>query len=94
MVASFWMTREEVVLCFLESPEAIQKFTNHTYVVMAYLGLLDRAAEQAGFAYHMHWLESQQAAPVDLLAGFVYSPEYLARLAGLGCDAPWGAPAP
>ena len=64
------------------------KYANHCYVVMAYLGLLDREAEKAGFDYHMERLESGLTDPVEFLNGFIYSPEYINRLSTLGCTFP------
>ena len=80
--------RESLIVEFLDSPEAVAKFANHTYVIMAYLGLLNRAAEPAGFVFHMDRLESGAADPVSFLAGFIHAPEYIQRLAGLGCMFP------
>ena len=58
------------------------------YVVMAYLGLLSRAPEKEGFDFHMNTLESGGIDTISLLAHFIYSPEYINRLAALGCTFP------
>ena len=50
--------------------------------------LLDRAAEKSGFDYHLGRLKSGAADVVTFLNGFTASPEYVNRLAGLGCAMP------
>ena len=80
------VTREELVRQFLDSPEAIAKYKNYVYVVMCYLGLLDRGAEKSGFDFHVARLLANEVDVVSLLDGFIFSPEYIARLDRLGCQ--------
>ena len=80
-----FMTRSDLAFSFLEHPSTVEKYSNSTYVVMCYLGLLDRGAERAGFQYYMNLLSSGAIDVVSILNGFIYSPEYQNRLDQLGC---------
>ena len=98
-------TREDLIRQFIESPEVLWRFERHTYVTMAYVGCLRRAPERAGFVHHMNRI-SEKATPskhegatkssfdiVGLVRGIIYSPEYIDRLAALGCTFPHEPPA-
>jgi hypothetical protein len=80
-------TRTGLILAFLNSPEAVNRYQNMSFAVMAYLGLLDRSAERSGFIFHTERLNSG-VSPVSFLNGFLLSNEYVNRLSGLSCQHP------
>ena len=75
-----WVSRDEMVQEFIISAEAQFSYQHHTYVAMAYLGLLDRGADKGGFNYHMQRLLAGEVDVVAFLRGFIYAPEYVDRL--------------
>lgn len=86
-------TRADLVVDFLDSLEAQAKYANMTYVCMAYLGLLDRGAETGGFIYHTNRLNAGTVNTTTFLSEFIYSAEYLNRIASLSCPFPPAASA-
>ena len=72
------LSRGALMLQFSESAEYQVFHQGSTEVVMTYVGLLRRAPEQTGFD---HWLAQLQggASIVELIEGFLRSPEYNQR---------------
>ena len=93
-LAAGYSTRHTLVRDFICSPEAFEKYRNHTYVAMAYLGLLERTPDREGFVYQLDYLSGPLTGNpgnvFELLRGFIYAPEYISRLAGIGCVFPGG----
>jgi hypothetical protein len=84
------LSREELILYFLESPEARARYQPHVDVAAAYLSLLQRTPDRKGFVYHLNKLTQQPGAVIELLHSFLFSPEYGARLTALGLYLPGG----
>ena len=81
-------TQQQLVLEFIESSEAVERYRFHSTVVMCYLGLLNREAEKAGFDFYMERLGQGIVDEKTILNGFIFSPEYQNRLSTLDCGLP------
>ncbi|MBP8205576.1 MAG: DUF4214 domain-containing protein, partial [Giesbergeria sp.] len=75
------LSRGSMMAQFSESAE-YQDFTQDAnQVVMAYVGLLRRSPEAAGFEHWLNYLE-QGGSFIQLIDGFLRAPEYNLRFAG------------
>ncbi len=72
------MTRAQVTRQFVESPEYVAITDTSIFVQLEYIGLLRRAAEDAGFQF---WVDQFNAgrSRLDLINQFISSPEYQNR---------------
>ncbi|MFB3904463.1 MAG: DUF4214 domain-containing protein [Acidobacteriota bacterium] len=69
------MTRSEVTVNFVDSPEYVAQTENSIFVQLEYIGLLRRTAEDAGYDF---WINefSHGRSKLDLIQLFLDSPEY------------------
>ena len=75
------LSRGSMMAQFSESAE-YQDFTQDAnQVVMAYVGLLRRSPEAAGFEHWLNYLE-QGGSFIQLIDGFLRAPEYNRRFGG------------
>lgn len=82
---TFWVQQLEkgqpkgnVLIAFIESAEYKQATDAKISIALDYLGLLDRAPEQAGFDYWLAQLQ-QGTAEIDIIQHFLSVQEYQAR---------------
>ena len=72
------MNRGQVMLAFSESPEFRGTSASEVFVTMIYVGMLRRAADNAGFMFWVNQLD-QGASGLTLIQGFLDSQEYKNR---------------
>lgn len=72
------ISRGQMMIDFSESAEYRHRQSADVFVVMAYVGMLQRSPDQSGFDYWVNQIHLGGLA-TELIAGILTSPEYLAR---------------
>ena len=75
-------TRGQVMIGFSESEEYRQMMNSEVFVTMIYMGMLRRGPEEDGFNFWVNAMDLNVGNPaieLDLINGFLSSPEYANR---------------